>query len=193
MDCEYVLTPHVVVRIPCEFSPPHRLSRLFFLFFLIFFPDCVGFRNYKFFLLVLIYAVLSMIFMIASMLPRFVNVFAPILDMNYFLRRDLLIAITFVTASLLCLVLSAFLTFHLYLVCNAMSTIEYREKKNHGDADVNHRWAVAHIKYDKGSAYANMKHIMGEPYMWPFPVDPRPEDDGTYTMPDLDPHQEKSL
>ena len=123
-----------------------------------------------------------MVFLIASLLPRFLNVFAPILDMGYFLRRDLFIAIVFVMASLLFLVLTSFLGFHIYLTCNAMSTIEYREKKNHGDADVKHRWAVSHIKYDKGSAYENFKHVMGEPYMWLFPVDPRPLDDGTYTQ-----------
>jgi hypothetical protein len=125
--------------------------------------NCVGFRNYKFFLLVLVYAVLSMAFLIASLLPRFLNVFSPILDMAYFLRRDLFIAIVFVVASLLCIVLTTFLGFHIYLVCNAMSTIEYREKKNHGDAEVKHRWAASHIKYDRGSAYENLKHVLGEP------------------------------
>jgi hypothetical protein len=149
--------------------------------------NCVGFRNYKFFLLVLIYAVGTLVFMIASMLPRFLNVFAPILDMKYFLRRDLFIAFVFVCAVLLFLVLTSFLSFHIWLVCNAMSTIEYREKKNHGDAEVKHRWAVSHIKYDRGSAYENFKHVMGEPYQWLFPVDPRPEDDGTYTH-QLDQH-----
>lgn len=123
-----------------------------------------------------------MVFLIASMLPRFLNVFSPILDMKYFLRRDLFIALVFVLAVLLFLVLTSFLSFHIWLVCHAMSTIEYREKKNHGDAEVQHRWAVAHIKYDRGGAYENFKHVMGEPYQWLFPVDPRPNDDGTYTQ-----------
>jgi len=149
--------------------------------------NCVGFRNYKFFLLTLVYAVAAMIFLIISLLPRFLRVFAPILDMSYFLRRDLPIAICFCLCALLVVVLTVFLCFHLYLTASAMSTIEYREKKNHGDADVKHRWAVAHIKYDRGSPYENLKHVLGEPYMWLFPIDPRPGDDGTYTHVDAGP------
>lgn len=148
--------------------------------------NCVGFRNYKYFLLVLVYAVISMILLIIALLPRFLNVFAPVLDTKYFLSHDLPIAVTFACAALLCLVLSSFLAFHLWLVGHAMSTIEYREKKNHGDAEVKHRWAVAHIKYDQGGVYANFKHVLGEPYQWLFPVDPRPSDDGTYTQSEAD-------
>lgn len=145
--------------------------------------NCVGFRNYKFFLLVLVYAVLSMAFLLASLLPRFLAVFQPILDMGYFLRRDLLIAVVFVTAAALFLVLGAFLCFHLYLSASAMSTIEYREKRSSADPAIQHRWAVAHVKYARGSAYQNLRHVLGEPYMWLFPVEPWPSDDGTYTRP----------
>jgi len=142
--------------------------------------NCVGFRNYKHFLLVLFYGVLSLAFLLIAMRIRFSHVFSPILDMNYFLRRDLPIACAFIVCALLFLVLASFFTFHVYLTTHAMSTIEYREKARSSDKDVKHAWAVAHVKYDQGSMYQNVKHVLGEPWMWLFPVDPRPEDDGTY-------------
>jgi len=140
----------------------------------------VGFKNYKFFLLVLLYAMLSTGLMLAALSQRFVKVFSPVLDAKYFMYSDLPIAVAFLVCCVLFLALFTFLCFHLYLTAHAMSTIEYREKKNHDDISIKHRWAVSHYKYDLG-AYENLCHVFGKPWMWLFPVDSRPRDDGTYS------------
>jgi len=66
---------------------------------------------------------------------------------------------------------------HLYLTANAMSTIEYKEKKN--VQDTRHRFNVAHLKFDKG-VYSNFLQVFGPLYMWLLPIQPNIEIEGTY-------------
>lgn len=70
------------------------------------------------------------------------------------------------------------------MTLNAMTSIERGEKRNSGNPDIQHRFAVAHIKYDRGY-YDNWIHVMGQPHIWLFPIDPNPEDDGTYSNIDI--------
>lgn len=145
--------------------------------------NCIGFRNYKYFMLVVMYAYLTILIILCSMAERFGKVFLPIVDTGYFFKTDLPIALAYVGTILLFFVLTYFLSFHIYLSTHALTTIEHVEKKNHNDFEVKHRWKVSHIKYDKGSWLANLKEVFGPWWMAPFPVDPHPTDDGTFTVP----------
>lgn len=68
---------------------------------------------------------------------------------------------------------------------NSLTTIEYREKKSHSNADIEYRWKVANLKFHHGSIWKNMKHFLGNNvFLWCLPVNAnigREEDDGTYT------------
>src|SRR5688500_9922658 len=89
--------------------------------------NCVGFRNYKHFLLVLFDAAFSLAIILRAMGVRLIHCFKPVFDTGYFVGHDLPVAIAYVTAALLWVVITCFLCFHLYLTCNSMTTIEYRE------------------------------------------------------------------
>jgi hypothetical protein len=75
--------------------------------------------------------------------------------------------------------LVSFFGFHIYLTFMNMTTIEYREKKNHIDKAINHRFQVAHTKFDNGP-YSNFLTVFGPPHLWLIPVAPDPLADGTY-------------
>jgi len=143
-----------------------------------------GFNNYKFFLLFLLYGSLSCAFVIGAMARRFIKAFRPMLDVNYFLRVDLWVILAFILATFLFFALFIFFCFHMSLVFNCLSTIELREKRNSDNSDVKHRWAVAHQKYDGGSAYANFAHIFGSWYIWLLPIKSNlAGTEGTYSEP----------
>lgn len=147
--------------------------------------NCVGFHNYKFFLLLLFYGCVCTGFVLVSMFPRFVRVFRmPPVDLVTFFSDDFPVAVAYIISAFLCALLLAFLSFHLYLAMNSMTTIELKEKKNHLDATVQHRFKIAHLKYDKGGYYSNLVHVMGSPWMWLLPIHPvdSSRDDGTYSM-----------
>jgi hypothetical protein len=103
---------------------------------------CVGFHNYKFFLLTLLYAICSLIFILGDTFPRLINAFQPILDIKYFLTKDMV------------------------MVANAMTTIEYKEKLGREPF-----FPAAHSKFDYGY-YQNWCHILGPPWMWLLPISP---------------------
>eukprot|EP01006_Ploeotia_vitrea_P034441 TRINITY_DN65753_c6_g2_i1.p1 TRINITY_DN65753_c6_g2~~TRINITY_DN65753_c6_g2_i1.p1 ORF type:complete len:339 (+),score=170.02 TRINITY_DN65753_c6_g2_i1:49-1065(+) len=144
--------------------------------------NCVGFHNYKYFALLLLYAALSCLFIIVTMFPRMLRTFRPVLDTSSFVREDLPVVIAFVVCSFLFMALSAFFVFHMNLVMNSLSTIELREKKNSDNEFIQHRWRVAHMKFDRGSKYENFVHVFGSPWMWLIPIaSDRLGTDGTYS------------
>jgi len=142
--------------------------------------NCVGFGNYKFFMLVLFYGVLCTAFLLGAMLPRLINVFDPITSNKNFVQYDLPIGIAYTACAITFVALCVFFCFHLWLTLNAMTTIEYREKRNHEDADVRRRFEVAHTKFDKGY-YNNFTDVFGPAYMWLLPIEADLQPDGTYS------------
>jgi len=144
--------------------------------------NCVGFNNYKFFLLFLLFGSLCCGFVMGAMARRFIKCFRPVLDTNYFLQVDLWVIIAYVLVTFLFFALFIFFCFHMSLVVNCLSTIELREKRNNESKDIHHRWAVAHQKYDNGSAFSNFLHIFGSWYMWWLPIKSNlTQTDGTYS------------
>jgi len=130
--------------------------------------NCVGFHNYKFFLLLLMYALCCLGMVLGALAPRLVNVFQPILDVKYFLSRDMVVVVIYVVSLFFFITLAMFFGFHLWLVLNSMTTIEYREK-----SQVKQRFRVSHSKYNYGW-YLNILHVFGPPYMWLLPISPPP-------------------
>jgi len=139
--------------------------------------NCVGFMNYKFFLLFLVYALSCSIFVLATSFIRLIHAFRPVIDIEFFMSRDLMVILSCTICLFITIALGIFLSFHLYLTVNGMSTIELREKKNF--KETRHRFLVAHLKFDKGY-YGNLVHVLGPIYSWLLPIQPNTILDGTY-------------
>jgi hypothetical protein len=115
-------------------------------------------------------------------MPRFINVFKPILSWENFFHYDLPIIISFVICVFLMGALVGFTYYHLTLVAKALTTIEAKEKVNSRDDTIRRRWEIANYKYSMDSVYQNFRHVMGSPLWWLLPVDVNNmnEDAGTY-------------
>lgn len=150
--------------------------------------NCVGFNNYKFFVLMLFYVLLTIALILMAMLPRFVHVFRPILHWRYFVFMDFLVFIMYCLTVLIFSNVLPFFLFHVYLVLNSMTTIEMREKQNSDSEEVQHCFKLAHLKYDRGY-WKNFCHVFGPIWAWFLPISrPREEDfgfDGTYAKPKI--------
>jgi len=142
--------------------------------------NCVGYGNYKYFMLVLFYGMLCSGFLLGALLPRLISVFEPITSNKLFMRYDLPIGIAYGASAIIFVALTVFFFFHIWLTLHAMTTIEYREKWNHDDAEVRRRFQVAHTKFDKGY-YHNFTDVFGPAYMWLLPIEADVQPDGTYS------------
>jgi len=147
--------------------------------------NCVGFYNYKFFMLFLFYGLACIIFVLIDLGPRLVHAFRPIFDWNYFFLRDVPVVIIWAICFVLFWALGFFFVFHLQLTVAALTTIEMREKKN--VAETRHRWEVAHVKFNLGTFSKNFGHVFGPVYMWLLPIQPRGPSEGFYDWTDAPP------
>jgi len=123
--------------------------------------NCVGFRNHKFFFLLLFYTTIACHYIIWNMIdsvraatdPR-----TPFAAMFLLLFGETL-------ACFLGLLVSVFFTFHIWLLMKAMTTIEFCEKsmkKSGYDSSA----------YDRGFA-KNLKAVLGDnPLLWLLPCSP---------------------
>ena len=99
----------------------------------------IGFRNYKFFMQFMFYAILSCIIFILAMFERFTYTIRPVLDLTFYLHKEapLFLCYSLMLPILLCLL--AFTSFHVFLVLNGMTTIEFREKHGSHNAEIRRR------------------------------------------------------
>lgn len=92
--------------------------------------NCIGFYNYKYFLNMLFYASVTSLIVVVTSYPVFLAALATP-DMStglaYFIVTAWILAITF------CFVITAFLSFHLWLLSNQYTTIEFCEKRSSDD------------------------------------------------------------
>eukprot|EP00439_Symbiodinium_sp_Y106_P060290 s857_g8.t2 len=122
--------------------------------------NCVGFRNYKYFFLLLVYTNIDCVLVVSTMLP---SVRAGTQPTTPFMTMFLLI-FGETLAGFLCVLVTMFLGFHIYLMLQAMTTIEFCEKSTRGGF----RASI----YDRGFV-GNICAVLGDnPLLWMLPMAP---------------------
>lgn len=130
--------------------------------------NCVGWRNHKYFMLSLIYGCLTCLFISITLLE---SVLGAIKNNNTPFEQLLIVLFGETLNSLVGLIITVFLFFHLWLMAKGMTTIEFCEKQTNYENQSFSKY------YNKGFC-GNFKGIFGEsPFLWFFPIDNR-EGDG---------------
>jgi palmitoyltransferase len=125
--------------------------------------NCVGYRNYKYFMIMLIYAVLCLWFVVFTYTEV---VGDTILNENIVTTLLFTIVLMYMLALTMAIIVTAFTIFHFWLITKGKTTLEYCEKANSGS-------------YGK-STWANLKETFGTNILlWPFPFAPNYESEGT--------------
>lgn len=129
--------------------------------------NCVGYNNHKYFMLSLIYCCITTIFVSLTMFPTVRSAIkhdeTPFNDLFLLLFGETL-------NSLLALIVTCFLGFHIWLMARGMTTIEFCEKQTNY-----HNQSYA--KYYNKGLWHNFKDIFGEsPFFWLLPIDDRAGD-----------------
>ena len=113
--------------------------------------NCIGFYNHKFFLNMLLYASLTSLLVAVTAYPVFVAVLAHEdvqLRIAYFVITGWILTATF------CLFIAGFFGFHMYLVTNQYTTIEFCEKRKKSEQ------FKEGSPYDRG-CFRNFQAVLG--------------------------------
>lgn len=149
--------------------------------------NCVGFHNYKYFFLVLLYAVIDLHLIFWWMLESVIKSWQ---DETSFHKMFFLLYGESLTL-FLAVLLTLFFSFHVALMFKAMTTIEFCEKKGRSKVDSDgNEGEVGYLgalmgfftdasAYDNGF-WNNLTAVFGpNPLLWFFPCSP-PEGDGLF-------------
>jgi hypothetical protein len=130
--------------------------------------NCVGYNNYKYFFLLVTYAVLGLLLFSGTFWE---TVVVTLNNDDTSTGLCLFVVLVYSLGCMLTLVILCFWCFHLYLVSSSMTTIEYCEKRKKWDKQ-DSIYRVPLYKAWQGALGRN-------PLMWPFPFCYRePEDTG---------------
>jgi len=143
--------------------------------------NCIGFMNYKYFVLLLVYATICVFFLLGILLPRAWHALQPFsLGTAYFFRCDFPVLVVYLFLLMFTWPITRFLYDHINMAVAGLTTIEYQEKKGSKLPQTVHRFNVAHLKFSKGSGYQNFCHVFGPWWMWFVPKNPRKLVEGLY-------------
>jgi len=123
--------------------------------------NCVGFRNYKFFMLFLCYALLYCIFIAATSARYFVRFWSDSLSIG---TSKYHIIFVFLVSVLFTISIFSLFWYHVYLVTQNRSTLEqFRAPVFEDQATDKEGWSLG--------SFNNFKEVFGmNPLLWPFPV-----------------------
>lgn len=130
--------------------------------------NCIGFRNHKYFFLLLVYSVATLVFVGATMLDTL------LWSTRYEVPLFTVMALAIGELGVLVLGagMGAFLVFHCYLVLNGLTTLEFWEKTGP-------RSGTSSVNYSRG-CYLNICAVLGDyPPLWFLPV-AMPSGDGVF-------------
>jgi len=133
---------------------------------------CVGFRNYKFFLNMLIYANLNIIFIGSTFIRCVMDV-----ALNPYIEGGLLylIIFCFMLIVVLFVLVFGFTCFHFWLIFTARTSLEYCEKWKKKEGVENNI-----TNFDEGN-YKNFANVFNRnPLLWFFPFNPNEEGEGLF-------------
>jgi hypothetical protein len=132
--------------------------------------NCIGYYNYKFFMNML-YTVMLLTIIIVVSTRRLVHF--TLLSTTVEPEVVYFVVFCYFTTFALMLLITLFFSFHVYLMVNNYTTIEFCEKRQESeqfkDSPYNRGW------------YLNFKAVLGNnPIFWPFPIAPDYEGEGLY-------------
>jgi len=134
--------------------------------------NCVGYYNYKYFFLMVFYGSSSCI-IVTTTFWETVYVYAHDADMSPYFCFYVIVLYSLIT--LLGIVVTCFLIFHIYLMMNNMSTIEYCEKKRQGQSAYEGK-----SPWDAGWS-ENVREVLGEQkWLWLLPTAAQHQSQGLY-------------
>lgn len=123
--------------------------------------NCIGFFNYKYFMNMLVYTAATSWFLLFTSWPLFSHVLSRTDSVDY--RLAYYVLTSYLLAGTLALVISGFLSFHLWLISKQYTTIEFCEKK----ADNEPSFKTS--PYTRGTL-GNLRGVFGDnPMLWLVP------------------------
>jgi len=132
--------------------------------------NCVGFRNHKYFMLLVLYTVLDCFFIMVTMASTVSK--SCYEETASSTRFQLVLGMTL--SVVMGITLATFMSFHVWLMLRGMTTIEFCEKTVTQNAGVMHKTGA---NYDRGFRN-NIEAVLGSnPLLWLLPVN-LPEGDG---------------
>ncbi|QOY40273.1 Palmitoyltransferase [Cryptosporidium tyzzeri] len=127
------------------------------------FGNCIGYFNYKFFFLALLYGCASLTYMMFSQINTLSNIWS---DKNVTFGHLYLVSLGICFSAVLLIIVVPFFLFHAYITSRNETTIEFCEKRSKEKG----------FTYDQG-IYKNIQSVFGEnPFLWLVPVGLPPSD-----------------